>query len=351
MRANHKICRPARLVAALACGLALPATAAAGDPGPGEAVADLFSGTSVLIEHSGSIGHGNDLSPQASRVFAQTFSFDLAMNPSDIVVAGATLSIVREVTPTDTTFDDEALLGDLGLYGLVSLPVAGGDSSPMSWSVGAAVGLPTSKASKAATLLVELAPSLSIGVEAPLLDGLAFNYGITPTVRLHRYTTVSNLVGVPCSPATGCTLGRTFDTGARNTPFQLVHDFGLSLSLWDSRLSVSTGLQLAYSRLYKLSDSPRYSEETLANPGNGGGSPTILSTAFTVDLGMQVHEGVAVSVGIWTPGSLRDDGDGYYNPLGNRYTQLYVDLVLTPVDGVAALVKQHRASRAEGTAE
>ncbi len=261
------------------------------------------------------------------------------------MVVGANLSVVREVTPTDTTYDDEALLSDLAMYGTVSLPAPRGDADPFSWSLSAQLAFPTSKASEAATLLFEFAPTLQLGVEAPLLDGLGFTYGITPTLRPHRYTTVSTLAAVPCSPATGCTLGSTFDTGARNAPFQLVHDFGLSLALWESRLSFSGGLQLAYTRLYKLSPSSRFSEATLANPGNGDGSPSTLSTAFTFDVGLQSHDGAAVSAGVWTPTALKDDGSGYYNPLGNRFPPVYVDLLLTPVDGVAALVKEPKANR------
>lgn len=320
--------------AALAALLIAPAQAA--EEGPGRRAASFFAGTSILLEHSGSIGHGNDLSPDASRSFSRTWLFTLGLAPSDTVSVSAGIGLVRELTVTDTTFAHEALLDDFAVDAQVLLPAPGGDGSPLSWGLGLGAALPTSKASRAASLIVELTPSAWVGLEAPLLGGLGFTYGMTPTPRLHRYTTASTLAPLPCSRATGCELGRTLDQGARNTAFQLVHDLGLALTFADDLLTVSTGLQLVYGKLYKLSPSPRYDESVITNPGNNGGSPTTFSSAFTVDVALALHEGIGLSVGIWTPGGLTLDGSGYYNPIGNRFTQLYLDLTITPVDGVLA---------------
>jgi hypothetical protein len=318
--------------------LAGSAYAADDDDNPGLAAASLFSGTYILLEHSGSIGHGNDLSPQASRSFSRTWLFNLGLAPSDEVAISAGLGLVQELTTTDTTFANEALLADFAIDADVILPAPGGDASPLSWGVGFGAALPTSKASRAASLIVELTPSAWASVEAPLLGGLAFTYEFTPTPRLHRYTTASTLAAIPCSRATGCELGTTLDQGARNTAFQVSHDLGLGLTFADDLLTISGGLQLVYGQLYKLSEAPRYAESIITNPGNNGGSPTTFSSSFTVDFARALHEGVGLSVGIWTPGGLTLDGSGYYNPFGNRFTQLYLDLTITPVDGVLAEV-------------
>ena len=187
----------------------------------------------------------------------------------------------------------------------------------------------------AASLLAAVQPALSWTGTAPLLDGLDFSYGLSATPRFHRYTTASTAVPYPCSPAAGCSLGRTTDTGGRNTAWQLGHDFGLSLSAVEEKLTVGLSLQLLYSHPYAKSPSPRFTEEQLANPDNNGGDPDRLSTAFVADLGFQVHEGVGLSLGLWTPGGMRPDGD-WYNPLANRHSMIYLDLVLTPVDGLLA---------------
>jgi len=329
-------------IGAVGALLLLATPAVADEPTAGRRAADLFSGTSILLEHSGSIGHQGDLSPEASRSFSRTWVFTLGMAPSDEVSLAASIGLVHELTPTDTTFANEALVDDFAVGASVALPAPGGEDSPLSWGVGFGVALPTSKASRAASLIVELAPSAYLGVEAPLLGGLGFSYAVTPTPRLHRYTTASTLAPVPCSAATGCTLGTTLDMGARNTAFQLVHDLGLSLTFANDLLTLSTGLQLAYGKLYELSASPKYDEATLTNPGNNGGTPTTFSSSFTVDLGLALHEGVGLSIGVWTPGGLTEDGSGYYNPLGNRFTQLYVDLTITPVDGVIAELDRAR---------
>ncbi|MCP4872902.1 MAG: hypothetical protein GY898_29780 [Proteobacteria bacterium] len=329
--------------------LLLVAPVHAEDEDPGSRAASFFSGTSILLEHSGSIGHYNDLSPEASRNFSRTWLFNLGLAPSDDVALSAGLGIVQELTTSDTTFANEALLSDFAIDADVILPAPGGDDSPLSWGLGFGAALPTSKASRAASLIVELTPSAWVSLEAPLLGGLGFTYEITPTPRLHRYTTASTLAPIPCSRATGCELGTTLDQGARNTAFQLSHDLGLALTFADDLLTVSTGLQLVYGKLYKLSESPRYPESVITNPGNNGGSPTTFISAFTVDVALGLHEGVGLSVGIWTPGGLTEDGSGYYNPIGNRFTQLYLDLTITPVDGVIA--EMQRAKKRQAAAE
>ncbi len=311
-------------------------------PHPARAAAEFFSGSSILLEHMGSIGHTNDLSPEASRSFSRTWAFTLAMAPSDVFGLDVSLGMVRELTKTDTTFAQELLVDDLALGAELALPAPGGDDSPFSWSVGLGVALPTSKASRSASLILEINPQLAVGVTAPVLGGLAFGYELTPSPRLHRYTTASTLAPIPCSRATGCELGTTLDMGARNTAFTMAHDFDLSLTFAQDYLTVTTGMQLVYGRLYELSESARYDESIITNPGNDGGSPTTFSSSFVVDFGVAIHESASVSIGIWTPGGLMDDGSGYYNPFANRYTQLYVDLVFTPVDGVLAEVDRRR---------
>jgi hypothetical protein len=334
-------------IGAVVALLLLSGSAAAADESPARRAADFFSGTSILLEHGGSIGHASDLSPDASRSFTRTWLFTLGMVPSEDLSLAASLGVVQELTRSDTTFAHEVLLDDFGISAALTVPPPGGEESPLSWGVGFGVALPTSKASRAASLIVELAPTAWVGIEAPLLGGLGFTYAITPTPRLHRYTTASTLAPIPCSAATGCTLGTTLDMGARNTVFQLAHDLGLSLTFAKDLLTFSTSLSLVYGKLYKLSESPRFIEAILTNPGNNGGSPTTFSSAFVVDLGLALHEGVAISIGIWSPGGLRDDGFGYYNPLANRYTQLYVDLTVTPVDGVLAELDRAKKRAAE----
>ena len=176
-----------------------------------------------------------------------------------------------------------------------------------------------------------LRPSASLTVTAPVLDGLSFTYSLGPTPRLHRYTTASTLVPYPCSPAAGCSEGVHTDQGARNTAFQLANDFSLGLSLLDDRLSFTASLGLLHSKRYAKSGSANWSEATLLNADNRGGDPVELTSTFSLDASFQLHPALGLSLGLWTPGGLAPDGS-YYNPLGNRHSQVYFDLVFYPVD-------------------
>jgi hypothetical protein len=325
----------------LATALAVPASAA--DHAKAAKAAERFEGSSILVEHSGSIGHQADLSPSATAIFQQTVALNLAFAAHEVLDVEVYLAMVRELTATDTTYPHELLVDDLLLEASVTLPGVEGEDGSFDWGFGLGVALPTSKASRAASLQAELQPSFGAALTADLLGGLTLSYGITPTPRFHRFTTISTVEAIPCSPATGCALGRSFETGQRNTQFELVQDIDLSLSALDDRLSFAVALQVAHGWLYELSPSERFAEEQITNPGNDGGSPVTLTTAFTLEVGVQPHPAIGLGVGIWTPGGMRPDGT-YYNPVGNRFTQVYFDVTLYPVDGI--LAQRQRALKA-----
>ncbi len=326
--------------------LLLPSLASAGEKA--EAAAKRFAGSSILVEHAGTIGHAADQSPDATRIFAQTISFGLAWSAHENLGFSLDLSMVRELTATETTYARELLVDDLELAAALTLPGLEGDDGELSWGVGLGLAFPTSKASQAASLVMEVMPSLEVALTAALLDGLTLSYAITPTPRLHRYTTVSTQAAVPCSPALGCELGRHFETGQRNTKFELVQDVDLSMSALKERLSVSAAFQVGHGWLYDLSESPAYAEDDITNPGNDGGSPVTMTTAFTLEVAVQPHPAIGLALGIWTPGAMRPDGT-WYNPVGNRHTQLYFDVVLTPVDGI--LDSRSKAAKAVASSD
>jgi len=108
--------------------------------------------------------------------------------------------------------------------------------------------------------------------------------------------------------------------------------------LLDSKLSFSAQLTLSYGLPYPKSPSPRFEESILSDPANDGGSPVRLNSSFIFDISYQVHPGIGLSVGLWTPGGMQPDG-GWYNPLGNRNSQIYLDVTIYPVALVQAGLK------------
>jgi hypothetical protein len=330
-------------------GEAAIAVPAKSEPAPATpSLADRFSSSSVLVEHSFSVAHEADLSPEYTRSISRTLMFSPSFDISKNVSVAAQLGIAQELTVTDTTYPYEPMLDDLRVGVSGTLPGRSGKIGALGASTGIDFAVPTSKASRAASLIMAVEPWFKVGLTAPLLDGLELSYRVTPSPRIHRYTTASLRQERPCSPATGCSLGSTIDTGERNTGLQLHQDIGLSLSALNDKLSISGQMTLSYGVLYPKTPSDRFDEIILSDPDNAGGSPIRMSSAFLFDLSYQVHPGVGVSLGLWTPGGMRPDG-GWYNPFGNRFSQVYIDVTLYPValiqEGVRGLVSKNKASQ------
>ena len=348
---------PSRAIAGAACLWLLPVAALCAEeigapdddaPPAAAAFADRFAASYVLLEHSGSVGHGTDLSPSATFAFVQSWSFSLAFDADERLSFGVDLGVDTELTTTDTTYATEPMLGDLDVGAAVVLPMPTAVEDVLAWQLGLTASLPTSKASQASSLILALEPQLTGSVTAPILDGLSFGYTVGAIPYVHRYTTSSTLTPRPCSPAAGCDLGRTTDTGGRNTAFQLRVGADLALAAWKERLTIGVGIEGLYSWLYAASPSPIWSEETLRDPGNGDGSPVTVTTEFTAEVAIHPQPGLALAVGLWTPGGLQPDGTGYYNPIGNRFSTVYLDLTFYPVAGIAQEVRR-RQKRARAT--
>lgn len=313
------VCRAATLIS----GFLLSTAAHAGSP------AERLGGT-FLYENAFSIGHGGDLAPEASRIYSMSWIFMPSFSFTDDLSMSLRIPLTEELTEGSNTFSDELVVGNViwSLDGtLPEFPI-----KALTAGVGLGLELPTSKVAKAESLILGLGPYFTAGVTAPVLDGLAFSYTITPSPRLQRYTTWSNLTPRPCSPAAGCTfgVGGTTDTGYRNTAVQIIQDFRVGLSAVSERLTFSATAQLVHGKLHPKSLSRQYDEATISSPANAGGDPWNFSYSVLFDVGFQVHPVLGVSLGTWTPGGMRPDG-GWYFPLGNRFTQVYFDVTLTPM--------------------
>jgi hypothetical protein len=314
--------------------------AASGEDAPGLP----FETSSIAVEHAFTVAHGGDLSPSYTRTYGRTVSFSLATEAGRRASFSGSLALLRELTPGETTYDRELLVSDLEAAAALSLPLP--DAWPLSLDLGLALGFPTSKASRAETLRLSLMPSFAATLTAPVLDGLSLGWTLSPAPRLHRYATASYSTPRPCSRSAGCLLGETVDSGERNTAFLLLNEVSLALLALRERLSVSATLQLAHGWKYRLSPSPRFPESVVHDADNGSGSPATLEYSFVFDVSYDVHPGIGLSLGLWTPGGMRPDGD-WYNPLLNRYSQLYATVTLRPV---AAIQTELRRARPKATA-
>lgn len=294
---------------------------------------ERFAGTSLLYENSWSVGHGANTDPVSTRAWSMLWSANVLLQATEHVGFSLGGSLQRSILEEDDTFKNEVLLSDTG-FGASFTPatpeLSSGEDFPLSAGLGVDIDLPTSKASRAETLIMAVAPYVEGTVTAPLLDGWDWSYRFTMTPRAHRYTTMELATPRICSQATGCTLGASTNTGWLNTKFQLTHGIGTSIGALDGFVSLSAGLDVTYGWLYDKSPSERYDESVLSDPGNAGGTPVTLSSAFTLDLTITPNDAFAIGVGLWTPGGMTPSG-GWYNPFGNRWSQVYLDITFYPV--------------------
>ncbi len=304
-----------------------------------------FASTSLLFENTFSVAHGTNFDPIATRSWTQIRRLNLAMDVVDELRLTAGIGVQRFLFEEWTTFANETLWEDATLGATVTVPtpkVLNDVEFPLYGAFGILTSLPTSKASIAETLILSPAIWGEGAVTAPLSGGWAWGYRFTAAPRLHRYTTYAYATPRPCSPANGCTLGASTDTGWLNTRLQLTHGVYTAFTTLSDMLSITMSMDVTYGFLYPKSESPTYGEEILSTPGNpNGGTPVSLNSSFLFDVTFAPHDSFAVGVGVWTPGSFRPNG-GWYNPVINRWSQIYVDLTFYPVEfglGVASLAK------------
>ncbi len=328
-----------------ACAL-LPRTGEAAGQESTEQLLARFAGTSLLFENGWSVGHGANFDPVATRQWTQIRRLMLSMAATDELALSAGIGVQRFLFEEDTTYRNESWWEDLTLGLDVTVPtptLPGGAEFPLGATFGLTTSLPTSKASQAETLVLSPALSGGASVTAPLLDGWTWSYRFTAAPRIHRYTTMAYQTARPCSAATGCALGRGTDTGWLNTKLQLTHGVSTSITTLQEMLTFTVSMDVTYGFLYGKSPSPTYSEEVLSDPANpGGGTPTNLTSSFLVDLSFSPHDSFTVGVGLWTPGGMRPAG-GWYSPIANRWSQIYLDLTFYPVafgTSVAAMMQK-----------
>lgn len=236
----------------------------------------------------------------------------------DDLSVGAALSVVREVTESDTTTDaGEWWFDDLSLNAStpgVTLPGIG-------TRIGGALAVyfPTSKPSQAATLQVGIRPSISVSHRFPLLEGLGLSYSGSLRVNLHEYTTPSReTASIPTCRGAEC--AELSHTGVRNTRWQHGHRLGLSLGILDW-LTIGGGVGLYVSHLYDLAE-PASGEATV-DPAHER-----YAQSADAELTFGPFRGFSVGLGMSSFHPQLAPDQTAYAPFYNRYTQAYLDLRL-----------------------
>jgi hypothetical protein len=237
----------------------------------------------------------------------------------------------REFTQSDSTTDaDETLMGDVSMRasapGLLRVEAAG-----LSLGVDLAATAPTSKASKARSMMAAVAPGVALNWKGRVLSGLSVSLSTRMTRYFNEFTTSGReapLIGSCAATIEGC--GAFLNTGVRNTEWRLTHGLSVSLSLTEW-LSISASQVLSTDWLYGLDDA------LLSTLTPQEGQDKRFGSAFDVSVGVEAISGLDLRLGMATAGPQLAPDSSYYNPFYNRYTALYLDLVCD-LDGVVSLL-------------
>jgi hypothetical protein len=257
--------------------------------------------------------------------YAMDFTFLARWWFDDIFNVGARLDVSRELTqPDDTTYANEALVGDLVVSAAASrfytIPVLGIDLS-----ADLLLTTPTSKISQARTLVFGLGPGVRVGRVFDLggAGELNLSYHVRFTSLFHRYSTAE--LETPLIPGCGVASGGCdsyFNTGLRNAQFRVAHGVDVSYDPLDW-FGVSVGFEHVIDWLYALDgDDPRMSLETEPNTDQRSRS------AFSAELTFTPMPALQIGVGYETVSPQLAPDSTYYNPFYNRYSTLYLDLRL-----------------------
>lgn len=264
------------------------------------------------------------LDPGADQTHNPYYAMTWSLRPwwwfSDRFFARAQLDVIDELTEADeTTYAGEALLDDMllvaGGNGLWTIPYA-----RVHLSADLVLTIPTSKASRARTLVLGLGPGMRLSRSFALLQGVVVGYNLRLTPRFFRFTTAER--ETPLIP------GRPdlVNTGQRNPYFRLTQVVDASVRIRDW-LGASLALGHAIDWLYDLpgelsSDVPEISHVTVPDQGRQ------FLTFFELTVSFQPLEELEIGVGYTAlHPQLRPDSS-YYVPFFNRYSAFFVDLKL-----------------------
>lgn len=275
------------------------------------------------------------LDPSAELTYNPSYAMSFSFRPSwwftDQLYLRASLDVVREITEADdTTYADEALLGDLvlsaGFTPVVTIPVV-----DIAVSADISLQVPTSKVSQARTLALGIGPGVRLSRSFDLLAGLSVGYSLRAIPLIHQSTTAElETPLIPGCSASGGGCDAYLHTGVRNAQFRLQQLFYVSARMLDwLSLSVTYGLWIDW--LYPIDiDDPRISAETLEPQERR------YASVWEVELLLSPMPALKIGVGTSTLGPQLAPDSSYYNPFYNRYTTIFVDLHLD----VAGLISQ-----------
>lgn len=251
----------------------------------------------------------------------------------DVFNASLALTLMRELTHSDyTTNEGETELSDftlgLGASNFVTIPVL---------EIGISASLkfvaPTSKFSRAKTMIMAVKPGLALSRNFDVLSGINLNYAFGFTKTFHEYTTSQNVEpSITYGVSTG-DYGSYQNTGVRNVSWGLANTFGLGIQFVEW-LGISGSVTLLHSFLYDQDDADAGYDDAIgeyidSSSGVGGTDEKVRYVmAYNVEISVNPIPALGIGIGAETANNQLAPDSTYQKPFFNRYTSIYLDLRL-----------------------
>lgn len=319
-------------------GDASPAVAATADAAPMDQAAEgkkknPWAGSIVAYEHAFSAISLDKASGQTwNPYYAHSISLQPAWRFHDYVGLKLRIDVEQELTDSDDTVKKyEWMWSDLN----VDVNAGKGYTEKVTGikvNGGIRFGIPTSKASKARTMILSIAPGLTVSKTFDVLEGLTIAYSGRFAWQLHQSTTAEyDGTSLSCGDPDSESCERFLNTGIRNAKNVLVHGPSISLDILKN-LSFSVSYSMRRMGLYDLDDEKIYDPAsgtylTTLEPGENDISARY-GQSFGAEIAWAPIDLVGISLGFSSVyGDLRQNGSRQ-TPLFNQFTNIYLNLSL-----------------------
>lgn len=298
-----------------------------------------YRGTSVVYENAfTAVSLDPAYEPDYNPSYVMMWQFNPRYYLYDTLSARLSFSVEQELTDSDWTQSErEPIVSDITLGFLYSpfykIPVV-----DILLAGGVTFGFPTSKVSQARTLYLSLAPTFSMRRAFDVLEGLELAYAFKYTKNFNKYTgAVSEDVQFPC-PLSLVDRTECFNMGSRNPSMSFSNSFSVQMYFLQ-RLYATVQVGVINTLLYPVAPAEI---DTLGGPVPVGESSDNTdhraSMSYAIEVGYDALDYLSFAVGVATANAqLMDDGS-FRAPFFNRFSNIYLDVVLS-VDGLVQTIQ------------
>lgn len=288
-----------------------------------------FRGSVIAYEHAATaLSAFKGAEPRWNPYYAHQLSLRPEFHIKELpVYFRGRFNLSQELTLSDsTTYKHEVVWSDVILEAVAPGWVE--PNSKIRFGGNLRVTVPVSKASWAQTLTLGISPSLIVTRPFPVLKGLVVGYGVRYSGFLNRSTTVVfEGPRIPCGDPDSALCRRLSHTGSRNPVWSLSHGPVVVLSPIE-KLSLTATFNHFYTQLHALTPAsvPALTGDVTLDGGNGIDGR--FSAVAMLDATYALTDDLALAAGVLTSSSQLGPDGTYRNPFFNRFTMLYVDVLI-----------------------